>query len=158
MSTASIRLALVALNFVIWGFVVYALGHPPHPKYDPLGAVQGRYSQLDCHNQPGTHPQYVNVDGHPYFLACGVADTVNDPAPVQAPNDDPHLTGWIHVLGCPRASKNDLSHADTILVFDDGRIYHGQDGNLNEMQRAKLLAYIGDTRGLNIVYECGAAN
>jgi hypothetical protein len=88
MSTANIRLALLALNFVIWGFVVYALGHPPHPKYDPLGAVQGKYSQLDCHNQPGTHPQYVNVDGHPYFLACGVADhqaADSQPLPTEMP-------------------------------------------------------------------------
>jgi hypothetical protein len=160
MTTRQLRLSLLAFNFVIWGFVAFAtvrLHHALQHKNDPVANAQGKYSQLDCHNQPGTHPTYVNVNGQPFFIACGVADTVNDPTPIAPPHDDPKLTGWIHVYGCPRATKADRTHVDTILVFSDGRIMHAQDGQLNDAQRAKLAAYIGETEGLNIIYDCGKA-
>lgn len=153
----NIRLALIALNVVIWIFVIAAtvrLNHALHHN-DPLGKVQGRYSQLDCANQPNTTPQYVNVDGHSFFLACGVKATVEDQTPIAAPHDDPKLTGWIHVFGCPRSSESDRTNWDTILVFEDGRIAHLHDGKLDDASRAKLRAYIGDVDGVNIVYDCG---
>ena len=151
----NIRLALIALNVVIWAFVIAATVRVHRHHYDPLGQVQGRYSQLDCANQPNTTPQYVNVDGHSFFLACGVKATVEDQTPIAAPHDDPKLTGWIHVFGCPRSSESDRTNWDKILVFEDGRIAHLHDGKLDDASRAKLRAYIGDVDGVNIVYDCG---
>lgn len=33
-------------------------------------AIQGIYSQLDCANQPGTRPYYVDSGDHWFFLEC----------------------------------------------------------------------------------------
>lgn len=33
-------------------------------------AIQGLYSQLDCANQPGTRPYYVESSEHWFFLEC----------------------------------------------------------------------------------------
>ena len=33
-------------------------------------AIQGKYSQLDCKNQPGTYPFYVESEGVEFFLEC----------------------------------------------------------------------------------------
>jgi hypothetical protein len=46
----------------------------PH-RTGPVDSIQGLYSQLDCHNQPGKRPSYVTVEGqdglqHSFFLQC----------------------------------------------------------------------------------------
>ena len=62
---------------VVIGYAVWAHSHAHDASEN--WAIQGVYSQLDCHNQPGTHPDYetapsVDADGNEsvliYFLGC----------------------------------------------------------------------------------------
>ena len=39
-------------------------------NHGPGDAIQGLYSQLDCHTQPGASPWYVEVSGQRYFMGC----------------------------------------------------------------------------------------
>jgi hypothetical protein len=68
------------------------------------------------------------------------------PAPT-APAVD--LATWVHVFGCPKPA------AHVVLVFTNGKIVVLQDLTLTDDQKAKLLKIIGDTKGVNIQYDCG---
>jgi hypothetical protein len=79
-----------------------------------------------------------------FFLGLWALNTfAAEPAPA------PVLSTWVHVFGCPKPA------ADVVLIFTDGRIVHLQDAKLTDEQKVKLLALIGNTQGVNIVYDCG---
>lgn len=70
------------------------------------------------------------------------------------PKDEPHVTGWVHIFGCPRANKDDDTNADIIVIFSNGQISHLKQHTLSEETKMQLALTL-TMNGLNIVYDCG---
>jgi hypothetical protein len=66
----SIRAGAVCfLMFMVGAFaLMWASTKMPHSEAS--WAIQGEYSHLDCDSQPGTHPWYVESEGHQFFMGC----------------------------------------------------------------------------------------
>lgn len=90
------------------------------------------------------------------LMALGTAAMLYEPG--AAGDKTPKITGWIHVFGCPRASKEDLTNNDLIIVFKDGTVAHLKVGKLTDEERAALPKLLGDVNGLNLIYACGSSS
>lgn len=66
----------------------------------------------------------------------------------------PKITGWVHIFGCPRMSKDDDTNNDIIVVFVDGQVAHLKQHALSDDQKGALAKML-TMPGLNIVYDCG---
>ncbi len=66
----------------------------------------------------------------------------------------PAIKGWIHVFGCPRASQEDDTNNDIILMFSDGTIAHLKQHKLTDDQKTALSLML-TMNGLNLIYNCG---
>ena len=75
-----------------------------------------------------------------------------EPAPAHKPPQK--ITGWVHVFGCPRASQEDDTNNDIIIVFADGTIAHLKQHKLTDDQK-QALALMLTMNGLNLIYDCG---
>jgi len=73
------------------------------------------------------------------------------------PKDEPKITGWIHVFGCPRASREDDTNNDIILIFANGQIAHLKQHDLSPETKVQLALAL-TMQGLNIIYDCGATS
>jgi hypothetical protein len=70
----------IALAIVIGSCLIGYAFHHQHPNphagqtlyrhQGPGDAIQGLTSYLDCSSQPGTHPWYVEVESHQFFMGC----------------------------------------------------------------------------------------
>jgi len=87
------------------------------------------------------------------------ADAPTTPAPTpSAPSPQVWtvLKTWIHIVGCPETLGKHRGAEHLILVFSNGDAIVMDISKVDNTKRHDIEIFVGDVRGREIKYDCGA--